>query len=259
MKITASNTAKRAYVKQYWKRGRNVLALSRQPITEKAEHVDPDRLKDYVKELMLKKPMNEYINNLWGDVGGRFAYDTESKINRYKSNKLNIEIKADPKKKLYWNEKLKKYSAERSIAKTTSILSTEVEAINKVIDSVIKDSLEQGLGIVESRRMMVDRLGSDLVEMENWQAQRIAMTEVGSAQNTGSFQAAQENSEGVQKEWMFIPGKKTFREKHQAFGEMGPQDMNYEYATGLQYPGDPNGSAEDVINCYCSLTYITEI
>jgi hypothetical protein len=67
--------------------------------------------------------------------------------------------------------------------------------------------------------------------------------------------AAQENSEGVSKVWMFIPGMKTFREKHQEFEAMGPQPMDHEYAPGLKYPGDENGSAEEVINCYCSISY----
>jgi len=258
MKISASNTAKRAYVKQYWKRSRNVLAVCRTPVVEKAEHVDPERLKTYVKDLLLKKPMNDHINNLWEDVGGRFAYDTESKITRYKSDRLNIEIKADPKKKLYWNEKLKKYSAERSAFKTNSILSVEEEAINKVIDSVIKDTLDKGLGIPESRRLMVERLGTDLAEMENWQAQRIAMTEVGSAQNTGAFEAAKEYKDEVVKEWRFIPGLKTFRENHLGYGNMGPQDMDFEYAPGLMFPGDDTADADEVINCFCNIDILTK-
>jgi len=85
------------------------------------------------------------------------------------------------------------------------------------------------------------------------------MTEVGGASNTGSFMAAQENSEGVKKEWIHIPGLKTSRDNHAGFESMGPVEMDYEYAPGLKYPGDPDcNDPEEIINCYCSIGYVIE-
>lgn len=81
-----------------------------------------------------------------------------------------------------------------------------------------------------------------------------------SRNNTASFKEAQENSEGVKKIWMFIPGLKPCRcwENHKKFEELGPVEMGYEYAPGLKYPGDlhckdPNESE----CCCCSLVYYT--
>jgi len=256
MRIIPNDTVNKRYVKKYWRELRKTLVLTRAGVLDRAEHVDPERLKEYLPALLDSKPMKEQIINLWGEVGGKFGNDTQNMLKAKKAEIAGIEFKSD---KDQWTEKMRKYSAQRTAKKVEAIMSTESEAINKVIDSVLERSLTDGLGIPETRRLMRDSLDEELTTIENWQAQRIAMTEVGSAQNTSSYLAAQENSEGVKKIWMFMPGMKTFRENHQGFEEMGPVEMDYEFAPGLTYPGDPNGAAEEVINCYCTIAYETEI
>lgn len=238
---------------KYWRLTRQTFVKCRQAVIDHAEHTDPERLKIHISTLLNSEPMKEHVINLWGEVGGIFAQDIESILLLKKGVITEYEIKAK-KKPTKWDERMKRYAAERSIKKIESIMSVEAEAINKVIDKVIQTSLDKGLGIIETRRQLVNDLaGEEMLAMENWQAQRIAMTEVGSAQNTASYLAAKENSEGVKKQWQFIPGMKTFRENHQQFDAMGPQDMNYEYSQGLKFPGDPDCSdPSEVINCYCS-------
>jgi hypothetical protein len=254
--IVISEKQKRSLEKKWWRSTRKVLVKCRQPVVDKAQWTDPERLKEHVLTLMDVKPMTEHLIKLWSEVGGSSAFSTDKLIERQKSVIPNMELKIEPVKKLYWDEKLKKYASERSLIKAQAILTTEQEAINKVIDAVIQEGLDQGLGVADIRKLLTHDLeGEQMLEMENWQAQRIAMTEVGGANNTGSFMAASENSEGVKKIWMFVPGLKTFRENHQGFEALGPVDMDYEFAPGLKYPGDPNGTAEEVINCYCSLGY----
>ena len=263
MRITIDSDKRKFFEKKVWRSTRKAFVKCRQALVDHSGDTDPERLKLFSSYFLDIKPMTEHINQVWGDIGGRYGYDTEKKLKSLKSKTPEMELKADAKKLTEWKEKMKKYSAERSLAKVKAIMTTEQEAINRVIDSVIQESLDQGLGIIETRRLLThDLSGEKMLEMENWQAQRIAMTEVGSAQNTGSFEAAQENSEGVKKVWLFIPGKKTFREEHAAFGaeddSTGGRGMDEEYAPGLQYPGDPNGTAEEIINCYCTIGYEVE-
>jgi hypothetical protein len=256
MRIIANSSLKQKYVRKAWRETRKVLIKVRQPVLDMAENTSLEHLKTMIPHLLQVQSMNDHLVKIWQEVGGRFAFDTEKKIIRGKKK-----AQADDEAKLSdWQRRMKVYASERSLLKAQAILNTEQEAINRVIDGVIKQTLDEGLGIIESRRLLKDQLESELTTIENWQAQRIAMTEVGSAQNTGSFQAAQENSEGVMKEWMFIPGLKTYRENHQEFEAMGPQNMDYDYDTingGLQFPGDENGTAEQTINCYCSIVYDT--
>jgi mRNA-degrading endonuclease HigB of HigAB toxin-antitoxin module len=254
MKIIPNESLKRSLIRKYFRETRKVLVKVRQEVIAQAEHSSPEQLKTMIPYLLNRQVMSDHLVKIWEDVGSRFAFDTEKKITRGKQKS-----KADDEAKLAdWKRKLRAYASERSLIKAQAILTTEQEAINKVIDAVIKETLDEGLGILETRKLLLHDLeGEEMLTMEKWQAQRIAMTEVGGAQNTASFEAAQENSEGVKKFWMFIPGLKTYRENHQEFEAMGSQEMDYEYAPGLQYPGDENGAAEEVINCYCSIGYDT--
>ena len=247
--------------RKYWREGRKALALSRQPVLDHAQNVTPEHLKAMVPRLLNSKPVNDYLVKLWAEVGGKFGYDTENAIKRQKSGNMALELKDD--RLTEWQKRMGIYAAERSIQKTGGIMTAQTEAINRVIDGVIQESVDNGLGIAKTRKLLVDSLeGDTLTSIENWEAQRIAMTEVGSASNTASFDAAKDAGVNVQKVWMFIPGLKTFRPEHQGYEAMGPQDMDYNYDTEggeLQYPGDENGTAEQVINCYCSIAYETEI
>lgn len=241
------------YIKSYWRVIQRALVKSRASIVERAEYTSPEDLKSRVETLLNTEPVMDVMMDLWLTVGGRFGYDTFSKIRAKKSGVPMMEYKADDQE--LWKGKMRKYASERSLQKVGAIMSTEAEAINSVIDGVIKQVATNGLGIPETRKLMRNALKDQLLDIENWQAQRIAMTEVGSAANTGSFQAANE-VEGVKKQWMFIPGMKTFRPSHQSFEADGAKEMSFEYAPGLAHPGDIRGSAEHVINCYCSIGYI---
>jgi hypothetical protein len=251
MRIVPNKNLRKSYVKRYWRETRKTLAIIRQPVIDMAEHTDPENLKAMIPHLLQIQPMVSQLQKIWGDVGGRFAYDTDRLINLAK--------KAAKKTLEEHSANMRTYAAERSLLKAKKILTTQQEAINKVIDDVIQEGLTEGLGVHDIRaKLKFDLEGEKMITMENWQAERIAMTEVGQANNTASFMAAREDAEGVKKIWMFIPGQKTFRENHKEFEAMGSQDMNYEFAPGLQFPGDENADAEEVINCYCSIGYETE-
>jgi hypothetical protein len=254
MKVIQSENIKKQYVKRFWKETRRTFVKVRAAVTDQAEHTDAERLKPMVRQMLQEKPVKDQLNSIWSEVGGKFGYDTERALKFKKNGGIKLEYKEDRRK--YWNERTQGILAKKETLKVSSILDAETEAINTVIDQVIEKVSTEALGIEQARKMLKEALqGDTMTTIESWQAERIAMTEVGSAANTGSFEAAQENSEGVRKEWLFIPGLKTFRENHQQFGDMGPVEMDYAFAEGLQYPGDPEAAADEVINCYCSIGY----
>jgi len=263
MKIVQNIDARELLVKRYWKKTRRLFAALRKPLIDQAEHTDGDRLKLMIADLLNPEPMKDHIDGLWGRVGGKFAYDTESRIKppeKYES--IRLELKTAKEKLKTWEERMTAYSAERSLQKTKSIMTTEQEAINKVIDEVLQQGLDEGLAIPEIRKRMVKNLSGDAItEIENWQAERIARTEVISAGNTGSFEAAQENKEGVKKEWSTSGyGSPRVRDSHLFYESLGPVEMDYNYnrSTSLQFPGDPDCTlAEEVINCMCAVQYNT--
>src|SRR5690606_3960274 len=88
-------------------------------------------------------------------------------------------------------------------------------------------------------------------------AYRIARTELGMAMNTGhdigARQAAEEFGLTLEKGWASARDDRV-RDTHAALhGEFVP--MNEAFSNGLMYPGDPDGPAEEVVNCRCVLVH----
>lgn len=92
-------------------------------------------------------------------------------------------------------------------------------------------------------------------DRSTWQvrAERIARTETTGAYNAGSQQAFAEEQAAV-KTWLCAPDERT-RDAHlEANGSVVAIDEPF-YVDGepLMYPGDPSGSAGNVINCRCTM------
>jgi SPP1 gp7 family putative phage head morphogenesis protein len=85
----------------------------------------------------------------------------------------------------------------------------------------------------------------------------IARTETHGAANYGSMQAASATGILMDKEWLAAADERT-RETHvEADGQIVPMDGAFRVGDALmEYPGDPAGPAEEVINCRCTLAYI---
>lgn len=88
---------------------------------------------------------------------------------------------------------------------------------------------------------------------------RIARTEVVSASNFGSFHAAQEAAEEVgdlEKEWIDSKDKRV-RDRHSEEKGVGGEIVGLykKFSNNLEYPGDMNGPASEVIHCRCTLAY----
>lgn len=255
MRITVNHKLRSVYERRYWRMTRKVLVECRQSVVDRAEWTDPASLKGMVKDLLNSKPMKEHIINLWGEVGGKFGYDTGLMIHVVKSGTPSMQYKED--KLTLWKERMRRYAAERSLQKIEAIMNTEQEAINTVIDRVIDKVNAEGIGIGEARNLMKASLEDEtLLEIENWQAERIARTEVISASNTASFESVKESGiEGIKKIWS-TSGLSNVRETHAQYEsedeQSGGREMDEEYTQGLQFPGDANGSPEEVINCACT-------
>jgi hypothetical protein len=254
MKILIDKDIKQSLIKRYWKDTRKALVKSRQLVIDKSEHVDPERLKGYVKDLLNPAPVKEQILDIWGSVGGKYANDTSRKL-KLKNSVLYFDIKADDL--TLWKERMRKYAYERSLQKVQSIMDTQEQLINTVIDGVLEKVTADGLGIPAARELMKNSLTDEtLLEIENYQAERIARTEVNGASNAGSYEGAQDSGLDMKKIWIhgggMTPG---YRPEHVAFAEMEPQPMDYEYAVGLQYPCDENADPDQICNCRCAIGY----
>ena len=78
---------------------------------------------------------------------------------------------------------------------------------------------------------------------------------INSRNNKASFESAMSLYSDIKKEWMTsgLPG---VRDSHKAYEELGAVDINYEYAPGLKFPGDPDcKDPNELDGCLCTIVY----
>jgi uncharacterized protein with gpF-like domain len=92
-----------------------------------------------------------------------------------------------------------------------------------------------------------------------YRSRMIARTETHGAANFGAMQAAEQTGLPLQKEWIASADERTRLTHAEADGQIVSNNSAFQVGSdALMYPGDPAGSAEEVINCRCALGYIVE-
>lgn len=121
-------------------------------------------------------------------------------------------------------------------------------------DRIIVQRLGNQLAIAtikgESQDQIIKRI-KNVTGQSLSQARRVAQTERTRVQSQGrntGIKEAQEMGVEMEKEWRarMIRTRETHQEMH---GEVVLADESF--SNGLEYPGDPNGEAAEVINCHC--------
>ena len=90
-----------------------------------------------------------------------------------------------------------------------------------------------------------------------WQAERIARTETTAAANYAATQSGEVSGFVMQKEWISALDSRT-RDDHRATNgkRVGENEAFIVRGEKLMYPGDPSGSAGNVINCRCTVALV---
>ncbi|MDR2100807.1 MAG: phage head morphogenesis protein [Campylobacteraceae bacterium] len=139
------------------------------------------------------------------------------------------------------------------VTKVTEITFTTVKNIKDAISKGIKE----GLGIAETAR----EIRKNAPEISKIRSNTIARTEIHQASNTANMQLTKElaNELGIEmvKEWVGSHDERV-RDTH-AEADRQTVGLNENFIVGgeeLAYPGDPNGSAENVINCRCAVVSV---
>lgn len=118
------------------------------------------------------------------------------------------------------------------------------------IQSVALQSILQG----ESIPNVAKRIAENLSTRNAAAAVRYARTAMTGAENAGRLDALKRaESLGIKtgKQWIATPDDRTRDSHRQLDGEIAKVDEPF--SNGLMYPGDPNGAAEEVWNCRCSM------
>ena len=112
----------------------------------------------------------------------------------------------------------------------------------------IKGLLETAAASGQSERGLADSIREAFDQTYEGRAETVARTETASAYGSAS-QASLEDSSWTHKRWLSAHDS-AVRDSHREMdGEVVPVDERF--SNGLMFPGDPDGPAEEVINCRC--------
>ncbi len=171
-----------------------------------------------------------------------FANQAVKQLKPKKATPDNIEMD-------YWQAYIDKFVKMKLAKRITWITGTTEEVFKSTCRTLCDEAIKMGWGIDR----VADEIQSALNLSERFRSERIARTEVVSASNEGSFAGAQSTGLDMLKEWIAYIDDRT-RDSHIGMnGEAVEMDANF--SNKLEYPGDPNGDAAEVINCRCTIGY----
>ncbi len=120
--------------------------------------------------------------------------------------------------------------------------------INDTTQEALREQLRAGLLNGEGIPQLKKRVQTVFTDAKTWRAETIARTETGAAYNFGSFESYRQSGVVQKKKWLAALDSRT-RDSH---SHMNGQivGLNEPFSNGLMYPGDPAGSAGEIINCF---------
>lgn len=190
--------------------------------------------------------LQNIIYQLWQDVGqdvgGQIA--SSLKIGAGKSRKDSVQDYLD-----LFGPDILVYLLQLAGQKVTQISTSE----QAEIQSALADGVAAGESIPQLAKRIDDLY---LLQIIPNRSTVIARTEVVSASNYGSQQAAQKSGLTLKKVWLATSDNRTRPDHAAANGQ--EVDLDQPFTVGgatLMYPGDPAGPAGEVVNCRCTQFY----
>ena len=127
---------------------------------------------------------------------------------------------------------------------------TFARSINQTTYKALKDAFQASFESNETRKDLIKRIQGVYGDISASRANTIARTEVAGATQKGTDEGYIQADVPI-KIWVAVSDSRTRHTHSYADGEERPIDMPF--SNGLMFPGDPNGPAEEIINCRCSI------
>lgn len=196
-----------------------------------------------------QKPLDDLFLDLYTDVGSTFAKLSYNNLKQH----MALETKQAPD----FVERMATFAS-------TGHDRTRVIAINqgKEIQRLIGKALEEELGIAQAGERVKELVTQNI---NTYQAERIARTEILSASNFGSVEGAKSTGLPLMKQWISVLGDSTRNGHSSAHGtvvdlydENGDDGVFEVGGEFLRFAGDPNGRPDNIINCRCTQVFLTK-
>lgn len=136
-------------------------------------------------------------------------------------------------------------------------MAKKVVQINRTTEAQIRTTIRRGL----SDGLGVDKIARELRKtagpLSALRAHVIARTETHTAANFGAQAAAELTGLDMKREWVSASDERTRDPHSSADGQTRGMNEAFEVnGEALMYPGDPSGSAGNIINCRCQVVFL---
>ena len=160
----------------------------------------------------------------------------------------NLKVEENP----FFERLIQSYLAERGLDK----ISDDIAGTTK---QQLLNAIRAGQRAGEGQQAIGQQLRDAVPRLSSARAGVIARTETHAASSFANEEAAKETGLKLQKEWISAMGERTRNDHADADGQTVERDEPFIVGgEQLKYPGDPNGSAANIINCRCVVAYIVQ-
>ena len=147
---------------------------------------------------------------------------------------------------------------EQVAQKVTEIGGTTRKQAVDIIQQATTDAVTEGLSSQSALGKLIQaRVNEQGGVMSRMRSRVIARTEAHASANAATQEAAKATGLVLDKEWVSSQGSRTRDDHDDADGQVVA--INEAFNIGgeaLMFPGDPSGSAAQVINCRCALVHV---
>lgn len=188
----------------------------------------------------------EIYRQVYVNIGLKFAKWYAKNFDKVISKQVNVSGYDD-----IWAERFNTVSQQIAAERVVLVQGTAKATLIKVFKQLSSDPEFMAMNEREAQRILRQKFG----QYSKSQAERLIRTEATNAANLATLQSATDmfGQENLQKEWMTaIDGRE--RPAHRA-ADAQIVDFKERFLVGgeqLFHPGDPAGSAKNVVNCRCS-------
>ena len=184
---------------------------------------------------------------LYERIGMTFANWYAKNFDKYLKKGVSANEFQEPWRAAFRNEGMLVAAQRKGLVQGTT-----KKTLIKVYRQLSSDPIFQDSGEVVKAKMLRQQFD----KYNKYQAERLVRTEATNAANAATMQSAQDIFPGadMQKEWIAASDERTRAAHREANGQI--VDFNKPFIVKgeeLMRPGDPRGSASNVVNCRCSM------
>lgn len=221
-------------------------AIQRQvlPVLRLLSTQPPDVVAMQSDGLISPEPLERVFRQMIREVGAAESFKTRKKLLRVKA--------VEPG----WVEYFEQFILPAMMRRADIKIAKITETTQKLVKGYIQQSIDDGLGVENIAR----QVRQVMAETTAARARMIAQTEVISTSNTAAYEGAEQSGIEYMKFWS-NSGLEGIRESH-IFAQQWSYDRDgvkpdepFDMGNGnfMMHPGDPDGPAEEVIGCRCTL------